>query len=168
LFASLKEKGGEDLRKNEWTSGKIEEMGGKGFRGLTFLHNTKLFSFDGTKKLYWRRVLESLYEFFKFNLYCYDIFKIKNIVIICINLSFSKKPIFFFNDFLNFPQICHPSKTFLSISLQTPKQSLRSENYCIKIFIWYGSITLEVTLSFQCHMTLANHNVSCVIVYVKI
>jgi len=51
----------------------------------------------GTKKLYWRRgfwVLEGLYEFFKFNLCCYIIFKIKNIVIICINLSFSKKLLF--------------------------------------------------------------------------
>jgi len=31
-------------------------MGGEGFRGLTFLHNTKPSSFGGTKKLYWRRV----------------------------------------------------------------------------------------------------------------
>ena len=31
--------------------------------------------------------LEDLYEFFKFNLCCYNIFKIKNILIININLS---------------------------------------------------------------------------------
>jgi len=38
--------------------------------------------------------LEGLYEFFKFTLCCYIIFKTKNVVIICINLSFSKKPFF--------------------------------------------------------------------------
>jgi len=35
--------------------------------------------------------LEGLYEFFKFNLYSYNILKIKNIVIISINISLSKK-----------------------------------------------------------------------------
>jgi len=35
--------------------------------------------------------LEGLHEFFKFNLYSYDILKIKNILIIRVNLSFSKK-----------------------------------------------------------------------------
>jgi len=35
--------------------------------------------------------LEGLHEFFKFNLYSYSIIKIKNILIININLSFSKK-----------------------------------------------------------------------------
>jgi len=73
-------------------------MGGEGFRGLTFLHDIKPSSFGGIKKLYCRRVLggvfEDLYEFFKFTLYCYIIYKIKNIVIICINLSFSKKLFF--------------------------------------------------------------------------
>jgi len=47
--------------------------------GLIFLHNTKPSSFGRTKKLYWRRVLEGLYEFFKFNLCCYNILDIKNI-----------------------------------------------------------------------------------------
>jgi len=32
-------------------------MRGEGFGGLTFLHNTKLSSFGGTKKLYWRSFL---------------------------------------------------------------------------------------------------------------
>ena len=36
-------------------------------------------------------ILEDLYKFFKFSMYCYNIFKIKNILIININLSFSKK-----------------------------------------------------------------------------
>jgi len=31
-------------------------MRGEDFGGLTFLHNTKPSSFEGTKKLYWRRV----------------------------------------------------------------------------------------------------------------
>jgi len=35
-------------------------MGGEDFGGLTFLHNTKPSSFEGTKKLYWRRVLGGL------------------------------------------------------------------------------------------------------------
>jgi len=35
---------------------------------------------------------EGLCEFFKFNICCYNILKIKNILIIRINLSFSKKP----------------------------------------------------------------------------
>jgi len=83
------------LRKKEWASGRNrEKWEGRALGGLTFLHNIKPSSFGGTKKLYWRRVLESLYKFFKFNLYCYIIFKIKNIVIICINLSFSKKLVF--------------------------------------------------------------------------
>lgn len=42
---------------------------------------------------FWR-MLEGLYEFFKFNLCCYNIFKIKNKIITCINLSFSKKLLF--------------------------------------------------------------------------
>jgi len=40
------------------------------------------------------RVLEDLYEFFKINLCCYNILKIKNILIISINLSFSKNVLF--------------------------------------------------------------------------
>jgi len=53
----------------------IKENGREGLWGLTFLHKTKSFLFGvwGTKKLYWRmvfEVLEGLYEFFKFNLWC--------------------------------------------------------------------------------------------------
>jgi len=39
-------------------------------------------------------VKEGLYEFFKFNLSCYKILKIKNILIISINLSFANKILF--------------------------------------------------------------------------
>jgi len=39
-------------------------------------------------------VLEGLYKFFKINLYGYNILKIKNILIISINLSFSKDILF--------------------------------------------------------------------------
>jgi len=46
----------------------VEEVEENGRGGLTFLHNTKPSSFGGTKKLYWRSVLEGLYEFFKFNI----------------------------------------------------------------------------------------------------
>jgi len=45
----------------------------------------------GTQNLYWTRVLKGLYKFFKFNMYCYNILNIKNISIICINFSLSKK-----------------------------------------------------------------------------
>jgi len=76
---------------------KYRKMGGEGFGELTFLHNTKPSSFRELKNCieggFWG-VLKGLYEFFKFNLYCYIIFKIKNIVIIYIHLSFSKKLLF--------------------------------------------------------------------------
>jgi len=85
---------GGGLRKKELVSGRIRGKWEGVFWGLTFLHNTKLSSFGRTKKMYWRRVLEGLYKFFKFHLCCYIIFKIKNIVIIYINLSFSKKLLF--------------------------------------------------------------------------
>jgi len=69
-------------------------LGGEGFGGFILLKNIKSSSFEGTKKLYWRRVLENLYELFKFNLCCYNILKIKNILIISINLPVSKKILF--------------------------------------------------------------------------
>jgi len=70
---------------------KWRTLGGEDFRRFIFLHNTKSSSFGGAQNLYWRRVLEGLYEFFKFNLCCYNILEIKNVLIISINLSFSKK-----------------------------------------------------------------------------
>jgi len=39
------------------------------------------------------RVLGGLRKFFKFNLCCYNTFKVKNTLIISINLSFSTKPL---------------------------------------------------------------------------
>ena len=39
-------------------------------------------------------VLKDLYEFFKFNLCYYNILKIKYILIICFNLTFSKNTFF--------------------------------------------------------------------------
>jgi len=65
----LEGKEGEDLgkkRMSKWK--KYWKMGGDGFEGLTFLHNTKFSSFRGTKKLYWRKVFEGLHKFFKFKL----------------------------------------------------------------------------------------------------
>jgi hypothetical protein len=41
----------------------IEEIGKRGFGRLIFLQNIKPLSFGGTKKLYWRRVLEVLGRF---------------------------------------------------------------------------------------------------------
>ena len=75
----------------------IEKNGRGGLEGLTFLHNIKPSSFGELKNCigggFWG-VMEGLYEFFKFNLCCYIIFKIIKIVIICINLTFSKKLLF--------------------------------------------------------------------------
>jgi len=65
--------------------------------GLSFLHSTKPSSFGGNKNCIgggFQGFLEGLYEFFKFKLCCYIIFKIKNIVIVCINLSLSAKLLF--------------------------------------------------------------------------
>ena len=74
----------------------------------------------GTQKLSWRRVffwggLKGLHQFFKFNL-CYKISKIKNILIININLSFSKKTLF--------QKMLKDFSLYISPPLQTPKQSL--------------------------------------------
>ena len=73
---------------------------------------------------FWR-ILEDLYEFFKFNLFSYSILKIKNILIISINLSLFKK-ILFQKMWKNsqFPIYFSPPKVFPSPPLQTPKQSL--------------------------------------------
>jgi len=53
----------------------IEEIERRGLLRVIFLQNIKPSSFGGTKKLYWRTVLgcQGLYEFFKFNLCCYNI-----------------------------------------------------------------------------------------------
>jgi hypothetical protein len=76
------------------------------FAGDESFWNSIFFSYDNilkiwkTKKLYWkrsflqlywRRFFESLCKFFKFDLYCYNIPKIKNILIINIHLLFSTK-----------------------------------------------------------------------------
>ena len=104
--------------------------------------------------------MEGLYEFFKFNLRCYSILKIKNILIISINLSFSKNILFkkmwkislFLS--LHFP----PPKALPSPPLRTPKQSVRGNHDIIELpigflfyflFIWVfceiqgGQSTLE-------------------------
>jgi len=121
----------EEVRGEFWKKGKSKwkkhsTLRGEDFRGLIFLHNTKPFSFEGTKKLYWRRVLEGLYEFIKFILCCYNIHNIKSIWIICISLSFFKKTLFLKNvkKFSISFYISHP-KNLPSPPLQTLKQSLR-------------------------------------------
>ena len=67
----------------------VEDIGREGFGRLIFLHNTKLSSF-GELKIVFEKGFGGFYEFFKFNLCCYNIFKIKNIIIININLSLLK------------------------------------------------------------------------------
>jgi len=85
------------LEKRNEQMEEVEENGREGFRGVIFLHSTKLSSFGEQKNCigggFWG-VLKGLYEFFKYNLCYYNILKIKNIVIISINLSFSSKLLF--------------------------------------------------------------------------
>jgi len=69
----------------------IEDIGMREIWGINFFSWYRILLIWETQKLYWRRDLDGLYEFFEFNLYCYNILKIKNILIININLSFSKK-----------------------------------------------------------------------------
>jgi len=75
----------------------IDDNERKRFWGFIFLHDTKSSSFGELKNCigggFWR-VLKGLYEFFKFNLCSYNILKIKNILIININLSFFKNLLF--------------------------------------------------------------------------
>jgi len=84
---------GKAWEKKEWASGRNRRKWEGGYGGLTFLHNIKSSSFGELKNCiggwFWG-FLDGL----KLNLFWYIIFKIKNIVIICINLSFSKKLLF--------------------------------------------------------------------------
>jgi len=90
-------------------------LGGESFGGFIFLHNTKFSSFGGTQKLYWKRVLESLYELFKFKQCCCNIVKVKNISIINIIIPFSKKILSKnVKDFIIFPYISYPPKALSS------------------------------------------------------
>ena len=77
-------------KKNEQVE-KIDNIEKGRLWGFIFHHSTKIFSFEKTQKLYWGRILEGLHEFIKFNPYSYNILKIKNILSISINLSFSRK-----------------------------------------------------------------------------
>ena len=92
FVCELEGKGGEGFGRKKCKE-QVEEIDdierGK-FWGFIFLHSTKSFSFRGTQ-IVSERVLGGLHEFFKFNVCSYNILKIKNILIISINLSFSKK-----------------------------------------------------------------------------
>ena len=83
-------------------------------------------------------VWENLYEFFKFNLCSYNILKIKNILIISINLSLFKKILFQkMWKISQFPQYFSPPKAFPSPPLRTPKQSLRGKlDNVVVYFFW--------------------------------
>jgi len=107
-------------------------MGREGFGGFVFLHNIKSSSFGGTQKLYWRRVLEDLYEFFKMILCGYNILKIKNILIISIIYhSLKIHSLEKCERFLYFPIYFTPSESLPFPPLQTPKQSLGEiQHYC--------------------------------------
>ena len=91
MFASLEGKGGEGFERRKEQVKKVDDIERGMFWGFIFLHNTtNLSSFWATKKIVLEEgfVLEGLHEFFKFNLCSYNIFKIKNTLIVSINLSF--------------------------------------------------------------------------------
>ena len=83
--------------KKEGVSGRNRGHWKEGLWGLIFLQNIKPSSFGELKNCigggFWG-VWEGLYEFFNFNICYYNILKIKNILILGINLSLSKKILF--------------------------------------------------------------------------
>jgi len=72
----------------------VEKIDDIGRRDLIFLQNIKPSSFGELKNWIGGGFWKGLYEFFKFNICCYNILKIKNILIININLLLSKNIIF--------------------------------------------------------------------------
>jgi hypothetical protein len=62
------------------------------FRGFNLFKKTNLGKLK--LKLYWRKILVDLDKFFKFNLCCYNILKVKNRLIINIHLLFFTKSLF--------------------------------------------------------------------------
>ena len=106
---------------------------------IIFLHNAKSSSFGGTQKLYWRRVLGGLHEFFKFYLCSYNILRIKNILIISVNLSFSKKITLSknMNDFTIFSYISNPPKSSPPLQSLPLPSKLPYKAFCsFKVMIW--------------------------------
>ena len=98
MFGSLEGKGGEGFGKKEGASGRNRRHWEERVLEVNFLLIIKNPpNLEGLKNCigggFWG-VMEGLYEFFKFNLCCYNILKIKNILIISISLSFSKKLFF--------------------------------------------------------------------------
>jgi len=98
LFGSLEGREGEGFGKKEGASGRNKRHWRERALGVNFLfiiqnppHLGELKNCIGEGFL---GVLEGLYEFLKFNLCCYNILKIKNILIMCISLSLSKKVLF--------------------------------------------------------------------------
>jgi len=83
LFASLEGKGDEGFRKKEGASGRNRGNWERRALDGLFFFIIQNHPHWGTQKLYWR-VLDGLYELFKLNLCCYNILKIKNILIISI------------------------------------------------------------------------------------
>ena len=107
----------------------IDDIEKTKFRELIFLHNTKVSSTWELKNCirgeFWR-VFEDLHEFFEFNWFCYNIIKIKNILIININLSFFLKITLSKNvkDFTTLPYISIPPKFSLSLPSKLPNKIL--------------------------------------------
>ena len=98
MFGCLDGRGGEGFGKKEGASGRNRRHWEERALEVNFLLIIKNPPHLGELKNcigggFWG-VMEGLYEFFKFNLCCYNILKIKSILIISISLSFSKKLFF--------------------------------------------------------------------------
>jgi len=87
-------RGGEGFGKKEGASGRNRRhWEERALKVNFFIHNTKSLSFGELKNCTERRFLRVYVKFSK-SIYCYNILKIKNILIISISLSFSKKLFF--------------------------------------------------------------------------
>jgi len=78
LFGSLEGKRGDEFKKKMKEQVERIDYIEKGrLWEFNFLHNINSSSLGRTQKLYYRKVLQGLYDFFKFNLCNYNILKIK-------------------------------------------------------------------------------------------
>ena len=84
MFASLEGKRGEGFERKKEQVEEIEDNGRRGFWGLLFLFKIQNAPYlqelkNCIDRGFWG-ILEGSYDFFKFNLCCYNILKIKNIL----------------------------------------------------------------------------------------
>jgi len=133
VYECGKKERGRLWRKRKEQIEEIEDIEIRRLWGFIFLRNTKSSFFGETQILNWMRILDGLYECFKFNLHCYNILKIKNISwpknnnisIISISLSFSKQILF--HKTWKISPFSHMFLILQNSPFQTPKQSLSAK-----------------------------------------